>query len=50
MSTAEKQEIHKDPAVQNMLSLFGGEVIDIRRDVTAAAVDDNDRSAESGNE
>ena len=31
LSSAEKQEIHHDPAVKQALSLFGGEVVDIRR-------------------
>jgi len=31
LSSAEKQEIHNDPAVKQALSLFGGEVVDIRR-------------------
>ena len=31
LSTAEKAEIHKDPHVQEALSLFGGEVEAIRR-------------------
>ena len=32
LSTAEKQEVHNDPDVQQTLSLFGGKVVDIRRD------------------
>ncbi len=32
LSTAQRDEIRKDPAVQGVLDLFGGEVVDIRRD------------------
>ncbi|HUU23364.1 MAG TPA: DNA polymerase III subunit gamma/tau [Phycisphaerae bacterium] len=32
LSTAEKQEIHNDPAVKEALTLFGGEVVDIRKE------------------
>ena len=33
LSTAEKREIQNDPAVRAVLELFGGEVVDIRREV-----------------
>ncbi|MFB3890666.1 MAG: DNA polymerase III subunit gamma/tau [Phycisphaerae bacterium] len=36
LSTAEKAEIMKDPAVQAVLSAFGGEVVDIRKDAAVA--------------
>ncbi len=45
LSTAEKEEIHKDPAVQQALSLFGGEVIDIRKDTNIVESQD---AAEDG--
>jgi len=31
LSTTEKQKMHEDPVVREVLSLFGGEIIDIRR-------------------
>jgi DNA polymerase-3 subunit gamma/tau len=35
LSTAEKAEIQKDPAVRAVLDLFGGDVVDVRRDRNA---------------
>jgi len=32
LSTAEKEEIAGDPAVKSVMGLFGGEVVDVRRD------------------
>jgi len=32
LSTAERNNIHKDPAVREVLDLFGGEVVDIRKE------------------
>ena len=34
LNSAEKQEIRSDPRVKQVLSLFGGEVVDIRREET----------------
>ncbi len=34
LSTAEKQEVQNDPAVQATLKLFGGDVVDVRRDAS----------------
>ena len=44
LSTAEKAEIQKDPAVREVLGLFGGEVVDIRKQapqVNAPPADEN---------
>ena len=37
VSSQEKREVHEDPAVKEVLSRFGGEVIDIRKQFTSAA-------------
>jgi DNA polymerase-3 subunit gamma/tau len=37
LSTAEKNEIAKDPAVRAVMDLFGGQVVDIRKDGDLAA-------------
>jgi len=39
LSTAEKNAIGKDPSVRQVMDLFGGEVIDIRKDTTASDPD-----------
>ena len=31
LSTEEKRQVHNDPEVKELLSLFGGEVVDVRR-------------------
>ena len=36
LSTAEKEEIAGDPAVKSVMGLFGGEVVDVRRDAPPA--------------
>jgi len=35
LSTAEKNEINKDPAVRRVMDLFGGELLDVQRDAPA---------------
>jgi DNA polymerase III subunit gamma/tau len=41
LSTAEKQEIQKDPAIREAMRLFGGEVVDMRRDAQPQEDADN---------
>jgi DNA polymerase-3 subunit gamma/tau len=36
LSTAEKNTLHKDPSVRAVVDLFGGEVVDIRKDDSTA--------------
>ena len=40
LSTAEKDEVANDPAVKSVTGLFGGEVVDVRRD--APAIENNE--------
>ncbi len=40
LSTAEKNSIHKDPSVRAVVDLFGGEVVDIRKDDSTADQDE----------
>jgi DNA polymerase-3 subunit gamma/tau len=44
LSTAEKAEIQKDPAVRAVTDLFGGAVVDVRRDLGASAVPEADET------
>jgi hypothetical protein len=39
MSMAEKEQARDDPTVKEMLSLFGGEVVDMRKDAKQAKPD-----------
>ena len=49
LSTAEKHSVHQDPAVTTIRSLFGGEVVDIRR-VQGTLIEEPDGQAETGDE
>lgn len=45
LSTAEKTKINNDPAVQEILTLFGGQVADIRRSDTPTPAASSDEDA-----
>jgi DNA polymerase-3 subunit gamma/tau len=49
LSTAEKNDIQKDPAVREVLDLFEGDVVDMRRDAPPAR-DAEDEGEEENNE
>ena len=42
ISTAETEEIRKDPAVQSVVGLFDGNVVDVRKDLSIPTDDDED--------
>jgi hypothetical protein len=44
LSTAEKNAVGKDPSVRAVIDLFGGEVVDIRRDAAAPAPPETEES------
>jgi DNA polymerase-3 subunit gamma/tau len=48
VSTAEKKEIHQDSAVKEVLTLFGGDIIDIRKQPDSAAAPPIDGDEEAG--
>ena len=46
LNTEERNQIARDPAVQEVLTLFGGDIVDIRRTPPAAEVAEEDGSEE----
>jgi len=46
VSSEELQEVREDPQVKKIMTLFGGEVIDVRRDETAEQIVDEDAQDE----